>query len=354
MNCYKVILFIALLVNMSGMELKTKMDGHPIKIKINVSENNELAISQIGEFINIVPLQKTSANNYLSTNRVIFNVVDDFVFITFGNFPLSVYQYKLSTGQLIRIIKKDESNLFDFPIHLFSFTDQNCIGVVSKDEIYKFDFSGKLINKYKVQYANDIFNFNNNYWGFNVEFTGEGFDKYTLFSTENFIKYDKKFEIKHNRDKCEPKFLKVKKDPFLNSNKGVLYFSHQADPIIYALKNNEVEIFMEYSFNTTDFSCPEIFSRNQKLLGDKWLVVNYDFKENKNSFLFHIKTNRAFNLQQGLIKDDLFGTSGIFGKGIRIMQEDYFCFILSLNEIKNGVSNIPDDSELCLVIMKAI
>jgi hypothetical protein len=321
-------------------------------VKIEVLENDELNISQIGEVIKLIPLQHATSNLYLSTNRVIVDIKEDCLFISYGNFPISDYQYKLSTGEHVRILMKEKNIVFDYPIHHFSYPGQKALGIVCRDEIYKFDFNGNLINRLKANRDGDVFFFNNYYWGCNIEFTGKGFDKFTLFSTENFELNDSNYEFIHMRGDCEPPFVKVSKDPFFNSVGRRLYFSHQSDPVIYSLSNGRIDTICKFIFNANDFTCPDFFSRRHILLGDKWTILTYNYKEFISSFVYSLQNNESYNLKNGMINDDLFGTKGISAREIRIVNEDYFCFILPTLEVKNRLNENCVDSQLCLVLMK--
>ncbi len=346
MNYSNFFLAVSTLSLLLSSQINPKENVNHKKITINVLKNDELKISQIGEVVKIIPLHQTTSDLFLSTNRVIFDETEDCLFVTYGTFPVYVYQYRFSTGEQVRIIKKD------YPVQQFIFPDQKRLGIICRDEIFKYDFKGNLIHKLRMQKTGDVFFFNNSYWRFNIEFTGKGFDRFLLFSTENFEIVGSEYEIIHKRGNCEPAFLKVSREPFFNSTGGALYFSHQEDPVLYRLKENKINAVCEYAFNTSDFTCPDFFSRRQALLGDHWLMITYNYKAYVNSFFCSLKTNESYNLKNGLIKDDLFGTEGISAHKIRIVIDNYFCFVLPADEIKPGLVAKHSDSKLCLVLMK--
>ena len=352
MNYSNIVLFVSIFSLLFSLQTKAQETAYHKKVLINVLKNDELKISQIGEVVKIVPLHQTTSDLFLSTNRVIVDEKEDCLFVTYGTFPLSDYQYRLSSGEVVRIIKKDESTLFDYPIFQFIYPDQKCLGIICRDEIFNYDFDGNLIHKLRMQSIGDVFFFNNSYWGVNIEFIGKDFDRYSLFSTENFDMIGSKYEITHKRGDCEPAFLKVGRYPFFNSTNDVLYFSHQADPVLYRMRKNQIDTVCLCTFNASDFTCPDFFSRRQTLLGDNWLIMTYNYKEYVNSFFYSLKTNESYNLKNGFIKDDLFGTEGISAEKIRIAKDNYFCFVLPINEIKQGLIEKPGNSKLCLVLMK--
>ena len=354
MNYSIFILFTAVVNFLFSSQTYDQNTRNHKKLLIDVHAKDELSISKIGELVKIVPLQQTTSDLFLSRNRIIVDEAEDCLFITYGNFPLSVYQYKLSTGEQVRIIKKDNITLFDYPIQNFVYPDEKSLGIVCKDQIFKYDFKGNFLQKFKIQGVQgigDVYFFNDHYWGFNLEFTDKGFDRYTLFSTENFEMNDTKFEFIHKRGDCEPDFIKVGRFPFFNTVGGSLYFSNQADPVLYRLNKNGIETVCEYGFNTSDFTCPDFFSRQVTLLGDHWLIIQYNYKNHVNSCFYSLKTNELYNLTDGIIMDDVFGTERILPK-IRIANENYFCFILPTDKIKSGLVIEPGNSKLCIVLMK--
>lgn len=354
MDYSNFILFISIVNFLFSSQIYDQNTGNHKEILIDVHAKDELSISKIGELVKIVPLQQTTSDLFLSRNRIIVDESEDCLFITYGNFPLSVYQYRLSTGEQIRIIKKDKSTLFDSPIQIFTYPNEKSIGIVCKDEIFKYDFNGIFLQKIKVQGIQgigDVYFFNDYYWGFNLEFTDIGFDRYTLFSTENFEKNDSKFEFIHNRGDCEPDYLKVGRFPFFNTVGGSLYFSNQADPVLYRLTEKGIETVCEYGFNALDFTCPDFFSRQLTLLGDLWLVIQYNYKNNVNSCFYSLRTNELYNVNDGIIMEDLFGTERILPK-IRIANGNYFGFILPTDIIRRGLVTEPGNSKLSLVLMK--
>lgn len=354
MNYSSLILFISVFNFLFSSQIYCQNPESHKKILIDVQAKDELSISKIGELVKIVPLQQTTSDLFLSRNRIIVDEGGDCLFITYGNFPLSVYQYRLSTGEQIRIIKKDNSTLFDSPIQLFTYPGKKSIGIVCKDEIFKYDFDGIFLQKFKVQGVQgigDVYFFNDHYWGFNLEFTDKGFDRYTLFSTENFEMNDTEFEFIHKRCDCEPDFVKVGRFPFFNTVGGSLYFSNQADPVLYRLNKNRIETVCEYGFNTSDFTCPDFYSRQVTLLGDHWLIINYTYKNHINSCFYSLRTNELYNLTDGIIMDDVFGTERISPK-IRIANGNYFCFILPTYNIRHGLVSESGNSKLSLVLMK--
>ena len=353
MNCPAYLLYISVISLLISSQINCQTAENHKKIIIDVQANDELKFSKIGKVVKIVPLQQTTSDFFLSRNRIIVDEGKDCLFITYGNFPQSVYQYRLSTGEQIRIIKKDNKTLFDSPIQIFTYPDEKSIGIVCREEIYKYDFNGILLQKIKIQGVQgigDIYFFNEHYWGFNLEFTGKGFDRYSLVSSKNFETNDIKFETIHKRGDCEPDFLKVGRFPFFNTVGDNLFFSNQADPVLYRLHNNNIETICEYKFNTSDFTCPDFSNRQLTLLGDKWIIIQYIYKNHFNSCFYSLKTNELYNLINGFIKDDLFGMESIFPI-IRIVNENYFCFILPTDKIKHGLVNKLGNSKQCLVLM---
>lgn len=354
MNYSALILFTTVANLLFSPEIYDQNAGNPKKLLIDVNANDELSISKIGELVKIVPLQQTTSDLFLSRNRIVVDVAEDCLFITYGNFPLSVYQYRLSTGEQIRIIKKDNISLFDYPIQTFVYPDEKSLGIVCKDQIYKYDFKGNFLQKFKIQGVQgigDVYFYNDHYWGFNLVFTDKGFDRYTLFSTEKFETNETKFELIHKRGECEPDFVKVGRFPFFNNVGGILYFSNQADPVLYRLNSNRIETVCEFGFNSSDFTCPDFYSRQLTLLGDDWLTIQYNYKNHVNSYFYSLKANKSYNLNDGIIMDDVFGTERISPK-IRIANENYFCFIIPTDKIKSGLVKDPGNSKLCMVLMK--
>lgn len=323
------------------------------EITIDTQNFSTLKISEIGDVWKIIPLEKTSSENFLSQAQVLAD--ENFIFLTFGTYPLSVLQYDLNSGKLIRIIGKDKSgkDLFDYPVVITNDTKDNKLFIKCRTAVYSFNYLGKMETKYHLQGHGELFFHNNEFWAFSIDFTGKGYDVYSLYSQSKLGEEKTWTEIIHNRNaRCEPASIKITKDAAFWTNSGVFYFSNGTEPDIYKYSNSNIIPFCNYSFVNGNFSCQDKFNRRHTLLGEDWLIVNYRMHSNKNSFFYQFSNNKQYNIKNGTIEDDLFGTQEIKAKQIKSMRDGYFCFTIQTEKIKSGLITTSKNAGRCLVIMK--
>lgn len=323
------------------------------EITIDTQNYSALKISEIGEVWKIIPLEKTSAENFLSPTQVLAD--ENFVFLTLGAYPLSVLQYDLNSGALIRTIEKDKSGkeLFDYPVCITNDTKDNKLFIKCRKEVYSFNYLGEMETNYHLKGNGELFFHNKEFWAFSIDFTGKGYDTYSLYSVNKSGKEKTWKEIIHKRNaRCEPPGIKIAKDAGFWTNKGIFYFSNGTEPTIYKFSNSSAIPFCNYSFVNGNFSCQEKFNRTQTLLGEDWLIVNYRILDNNNAFFYQFSNKKTYNIKNGTIEDDLFGTQEIRAKQIKSMKDGYFCFTIQTEKIKSGLITTSKTAGLCLVIMK--
>ena len=341
--------FICLIIVFTDLFVQSDVDY----ILVNPKISDTMNISQLGSLVQVIHLESTTSSMYLGPTQLILD--EEYIFLTLGTYPLSVAQFKRD-GKFIRNISmyKDDEIQFDYPVNFTCDVENNILLIKCRRTVFFFDYDGNFIKKMKMPLPGEIFCYKNKIWGFDLQWTDIGKDLYHLTSWDQYGDSIRRGTLIHYKDGvCEKFEWKSIKDAMFTSNDEVMYFSNEADPIIYKFSDNEIIPVCEFSFPDEYSDCLDITAERVEIIGENWYVISYHHNMRRYSLLYKNKTKKSYNLPGEIINDDLFGTQGIKARNLKTMRGGYFGYIISSAEIKSDKIEIPDNAGLCLIVMKA-
>ncbi len=318
----------------------------PVKVNIDVTQVQNLKLSEIASETNVITLPSTVIQNHVYIKKVL--VTEQSVLVSYRNekdtvHATSVYHFDHS-GRFLGQIGIKRAML-----DVFYNSEEQTIGLAYSNKISFYNLEGNFVKSLPEFDKKHLF-YQGKIWGTDWTFNGT-YWKYTLSSLD-----PQKNEVTQVHEFEDPIKEIIGIRPDFSINKDGLYVSYRLDHKIYKV-GNKVKAVFDLKFKTRDRPRDRYLGPYQFVLG-RWLFYGYKWRNKYGALVYDTNTGQSRNLQTqpnehifSFVEDDLVGDGYVEPKPLN--QANRFYFIKDTKSISSKTGRKASNSAATLVIATA-